>query len=255
MSEPDSCSTIAAGNKVTRGASSERKTKSRSTMMNRIDSAWVLLPVELEDFCSATLVGTTPARWNCRPGGAPTFANWAVSPFTTCSEGVMLKPAMFASASSWTACPSLEVPTYCTVCTRGTFFAATASRPSARVSATVIGPLWLRPMMMIGCRVDLPTSGTARLPATVLGALAGRKAELSLFTSLASDGRKWTEAAVPTSHTTTISQRNRTVKRPRPRKNAFIRQCLRLELWGSARRGLRHRPAAGSAASGGRRRT
>ena len=91
------------------------------------------------------------------------------------------------------------------------------------MSAAVIGPFWLTPMMMTGCRVDLPTSGSARLPATVLGALAGRKAELSLLTWLASDGRKCTEAAVPTSQTTTISQRNRTVKRPRPLKSAFIR--------------------------------
>ena len=39
--------------------------------MNRIVSAWVLLPVALDCFCSATLVATVPARWNCRPGGAP----------------------------------------------------------------------------------------------------------------------------------------------------------------------------------------
>ena len=30
-------------------------------------------------------------------------------------------------------------------------------------------------------------------------------------------------AAVPTIHTTTMNQRNRTVKRPRPLKNTFIR--------------------------------
>ncbi len=117
------------------------------------------------------------------------MANCAVSPFTTFSDGTMLKPAMFASASSCTACPFLEVPTYCTVSTNGTLFAAVASRPRARVSAAVTGPFWLTPMMMTGCRVDLPTSGSARLPATVLGALAGRKAELSLLTWLASDGR------------------------------------------------------------------
>ena len=38
MNAPDSCRTMAAGSSVTSGASTERKTNSRSTMMNRIVS-------------------------------------------------------------------------------------------------------------------------------------------------------------------------------------------------------------------------
>ena len=56
-------------------------------MMNRIDSSWVLLPVELDCFCCATLVATTPARWNRMPGGASAFVKAAVSPLTTSAEG------------------------------------------------------------------------------------------------------------------------------------------------------------------------
>ena len=97
---------------------------------------------------------------------------------------------MFASTRSCTARPSSEVPTYCTDSTLGTFLASTARRVIARVSAAVIGPLWLTPMMMTGTSDALPTSGSARLPAIVLGALAGRNAELSLLTWLPSEGRK-----------------------------------------------------------------
>ena len=52
--------------------------------------------------------------------------------------------------------------------------------------------------------VRLPDQGlceVARDP--VLGALAGKNAELSLLTWLARDGRKWTDVAVPMTQTTT----------------------------------------------------
>ena len=67
----------------------------------------------------------------------------------------------------------------------------------ASVSAAVIVPSLRTATMMTGTRVDLPTSGSARLPACVLGALAGRKAELSLLTWLASEGRKCTDGDRP----------------------------------------------------------
>ena len=159
-------------------------------MMNRIDSSWVLLPVVFDCFCCATLVATAPARWNWMPGGAPTFVNAEVSPLTTSCEDPGLYPAMFASTRSCTARPFCEVPTYCTASTFGTFLAAMPRRVIAWVSAAVIGPCWLTPMMMTGTSVALPTSGSARLPATALGALEGRNAELLLLTWLPSDGRK-----------------------------------------------------------------
>ena len=77
---------------------------------------------------------------------------------------------MFASTRSCTARRSREVPTYCTVSTFGTFLASTARRVIAWVSAALIRPCWLTPMMMTGTSDALPTSGSASLPATVLGA-------------------------------------------------------------------------------------
>ena len=87
MIDPDSWRTTAAGSKVTSGASIDRKTKSNSTMMNRIDRPWVRLPVVLDSFCWATLVATAPARWKWRPGGAPTFEKAAVMALTTPPKG------------------------------------------------------------------------------------------------------------------------------------------------------------------------
>ena len=75
---------------------------------------------------------------------------------------------------------------------------------------------------MIGPRLSLPTRGAARLAAFTSGALAGRNAELSLFTWLDNDGRAFTAAKVPTNQTTRMIQRYLTVNFPSPVKNRCI---------------------------------
>ena len=74
MIEPDSCRTIAAGSKVTNGREDRPEDEQQQHDDEQDRQPWVRLPVVLDCFCWATLVATTPARWNCRPGGAPTFA-------------------------------------------------------------------------------------------------------------------------------------------------------------------------------------
>ena len=59
-----------------------------------------------------------------------------------------------------------------------------------------------------------PMSGSASLAAWLLGAVAGRKALLLLFTWLASEGKAWTANTVPSTHTATITQRRRTTPLP-----------------------------------------
>ena len=51
MNDPESCNTIAAGSNVTSGATTERKTNSKRTMMNRIVNNWVRFPAAFDCCC------------------------------------------------------------------------------------------------------------------------------------------------------------------------------------------------------------
>ena len=80
---------------------------------------------------------------------------------------------------------------------------ATAAPAVGRVEWRRDGPAttWIRVWL------DGPVSGSARAAAWLLGALAGRKALLLLFTWLPRLGSAFMAAPVPTSHTTTTTQR------------------------------------------------
>ena len=73
------------------------------------------------------------------------------------------------------------------------------------------------------CLLMLPRSGCARFAACELGALAGRKSELSLFTSLPMEGSDLTDNTTITIQAAMTSQRKRTEKRPRPAKNRSVK--------------------------------
>ena len=88
------------------------------------------------------------------------------------------------------------------------------ARPKAAVSAGVSAP-WEVAATRVASDVWVDWNGAARVAARTLGWDAGRNCELLFFSTLEIVGRPSTSATVTSAQATTISQRNRTVNRPK----------------------------------------
>jgi hypothetical protein len=106
-----------------------------------------------------------------------------------------------------------------TFLTSGTVLKSAASLLTAARSAGVSGPVVRAATTGIGIRFAVP-NGAARAVAFSTGALAGRNLVLLLCVTLDSDGRKCAHATATTSQATTMTQRKRTLNRPRAPKTA-----------------------------------
>src|ERR1035438_10518815 len=123
------------------------------------------------------------------------------------------------------ACPSGEIPTSWTALTPGTRLSSVTSREMAEPSAGVSEPPTRLATMVTTASLG-PWNGAASNCAWLLGELAGRKAELLLFSWLARLGRKCTARTAPTSHSTRIGQRSRTHVRQSAQEH-----CRAVCLW------------------------
>jgi len=197
------------------GASTDLKMMNSKTMMNRSESNWVWLPALLDASWFATFVATEPARCTERSDGS---ADLSMAPFRSSISvfaPVWSKGETLETTSSWAALPSGEAPRNVTASTVGTVLSSDDRLVSAawsdapRAAPLVAATTWTWLLFVE------PMSGWASVAAWLLGALAGRKALLLLFTSEPMDGRKCTAAMVPTSHTASTTHRNRTTPRPR----------------------------------------
>ena len=206
------------------GARAARKITNSSTRMNRIENSWIWLLCLVDCFWLATWVGIWPARLTRRSPGSDVLSMAAWRSATSRLVPVWSNGVTVETTSSWAAWPSGAVPRKFTPVTVGTCRRLAESVLSAawsasdkvapEVSATTCTWLWL---------VE-PMRGSASLAAWVLGALAGRKSLLLLFTWLPRVGKACAASAVPMIQTTTITQRRRTTQRPRAPNMAFMQR-------------------------------
>ena len=192
------------GSNVRNGARIDRKITSNSTRMNRIENSCTVPPVLLEPVALAAFVATSPARWNSRPEGARARAKVSCSWFTivVCvGWSIGLTRASTRICVAW---PSDDVPIWCAASTSGTRRTEATSRMTAASSRAVSGNALRDATMKIWLSLDVPPcTGTAKLAAFELGALAGRNLVLSLLTSLDADGSALDDTTASTIHSST----------------------------------------------------
>src|ERR1035437_10381322 len=213
-------STMRAGARVIRGASSARKATSSSTTMSRSDSDWMLL-CELPDWlCESMTVGRLPARWNWRgplPGNSARIVATRFSASADCEEGG--KPV---GTSPCSACRSGERPKSLTSVTCGIVRTrdSTDATDAVSVPASVVPPLVAATSVIVAWL--LFWNGDASWVACMDAEFWGRKPLVVSLATEGSEGNAFTEMTVTMIQPTRSTQRKRTEKRPRPAKSRVI---------------------------------
>ena len=209
-----------AGASVISGASTERKISTSSTMMNSTEASSTSLPSLPDCALMSTCCAIGPVRCACRPAGQAGRGDRRAHVLDQGGHAVPVGLVDLGQGLQLLGRTVRRTPlVLARTCTFGTACNAVARFAMAVASASSSCPLERLTTTPTGVSLDR-WNGAANVCACVLGALAGRKSELSVCVTLDSEGRNAAHATAPASHTTSTSQRNRTANLPIPVKTA-----------------------------------